>query len=71
MEDTVHDAVKKRQDERWNEGLAAVFTPWQREILRKKLRAAPLTKSEANEFSQRIKPKLRALTDLRDLGLLL
>ena len=64
-------ALRELRKQRQKDGMQTIFTTWQRGIIEKRLCGDSLTKSEANEFSQRIKPKIRALNDLRDLHLLL
>lgn len=62
------DTIKRQ---RFEQSLALLFTPWQIEILEKRALNIPLSDAERQELSRRIKPKVLALDDLRDLKLLL
>jgi hypothetical protein len=57
--------------DRIERSLDVLFTPWQATILRKRAEGIPLTSAEQQELSRRIKPKILAIDDLRDLELLL
>jgi hypothetical protein len=62
------DTIKRQ---RFEQSLALLFTPWQIEILEKRALNIPLSDAERQELSRRIKPKVLAFDDLRDLKLLL
>jgi hypothetical protein len=57
--------------DRIERSIEVLFTPWQATILRKRAERLPLTNAEQQELSRRIKPKILAIDDLRDLKILL
>ena len=59
------------KSERFEKDLHYIFTEWQIKIIRKKLNNEPLTNSEKQEFSRKIKKKIIAIETLKDLKYLL
>jgi hypothetical protein len=56
-------AAKAREEEGLEAALSQLFTPRQRELLMKKLRREPLTKTEKEYFSRVVKKKARAIAN--------
>ena len=67
----MYEDIHQRKRERFERGLRLLFTPWQVQILGKRAKGLPLTNAERQELSRRIKPKILAMDDLRDVKLLL
>ena len=65
------DQLERLKRDRIERSLDVLFTPWQISILRKRAEGCPLTNAERQEISRRIKPKILAIDDLRDLKILL
>lgn len=61
--DAVESKARLREDFRREYHLSLFFAPKQRDLLQKKLRGEPLTKTEREYFSRVVKKKLLALTD--------
>jgi len=68
---SLSDQIESMKRDRIERSLDVLFTPWQASILRKRAEGLPLTSAEQQELSRRIKPKILAIDDLRDLKLLL
>ena len=68
---TLPQQLETLKRDRIERSLEVLFTPWQGSILRKRAEGIPLTNAERQELSRRIKPKIMAIDDLRDLKLLL
>lgn len=60
-----------RKQKRFERSLQTIFTPWQVSILNKRAKGVPLTDAERQELSRRIKPKILAMDDLKDVRFLL
>ena len=67
----MYDDISQRKRERFETSLHILFTPWQADILKKRAKEIPLSNAERQELSRRIKPKILAIDDLRDVKLLL
>jgi hypothetical protein len=61
--DSAESKAKLREDFRREFNLSLFFAPKQRDLLEKKLRGEPLTKTEREYFSRVVKKKLLALAD--------
>ena len=68
---SLSDQLEIIKRDRIERSIEVLFTPWQTAILRKRADGLPLTSAERQELSRRIKPKILAIDDLRDLKLLL
>ena len=61
--DAFESKAQLREDFRREHNLSVFFAPKQRDLLQKKLRGEPLTKTEREYFSRVVKKKLLALAD--------
>ena len=67
----IYDRLTSIHRTRLDLSLHLLFTPWQVAILTKRAQGVRLTPAENQELSRRIKPKILAIDDLRDIKLLL
>jgi hypothetical protein len=67
----IYDRIHQRRRERFEKSLSVIFTSWQVSILQKRAQEIPLTDGERQELSRRIKPKILAMEELRDVRYLL
>ena len=67
----IYDHIRHRRRERFEKSLSVIFTAWQISILEKRAQGIALTDGERQELSRRIKPKILALEELKDVKHLL
>ena len=67
----IYDHIRQKRRERFQKSLTIIFTPWQISILEKRAQGISLTDGERQELSRRIKPKILALEELKDVRYLL
>ena len=67
----IFDHIISTRRERFERSLSVIFTAWQISILEKRAQGTALTDGERQELSRRIKPKILALEDLKDVRYLL
>jgi len=67
----IFDHIRRTRRDRFNKSLSIIFTAWQISILEKRAQGIALTDGERQELSRRIKPKILALEDLKDVRYLL
>ena len=65
------DAIQKLRAKQLELAVDIIFTGWQTSIIRKLLAGEQLTDAERQEFSRKIRKKLKAIQLLHDLDVLL
>ena len=67
----IYDHIDHGKRERFQRSLSVIFTPWQIAILEKRAQGVSLTDGERQELSRKIKPKILAMEELRNVKYLL